>query len=347
MPGQLESHWDKRRATESGRFINPDMTIAINTLRNFRKLMVFISDEPLYRACRLNPINWISGRRRAVRKLLARAVGILEERGYADLLEKYPSSRVGNPYTFAYKGRCPYTYRWLKHTYGLGLFRDYLAERLSDDFTLLDIGSSYGVFSYLLKRQYPRSCQVLLDFPEQIVLGHYFLGMNFPDARIASLKDITHLETIDRAFLSEYDFVLAPLDAYRKFSPGSFDVIVNFASLGEMTREWFNFYLHNEPFISTRFFFTANKIQSYPTHNTDVTILDYPLGDFQRLCFGISPLYSTVYLGKLFTYEKINLPSPIFDFIGERTVSDSEAARPVARATSRSIPQGDDAAILT
>lgn len=319
LPDRLTTKWDRLVTNEPRRFINPDMTVVLDVLRGFRRLRVFITDEPLYKPCRLNPLDWISGRRRATRKLLARAARILEERNYADLLEKYPSSRVGNPYTFAYKGRYPYTWRWAKHIHGLGLFRNHLADKLGMDFTVLDIGSGYGIFSYLLKKEYPKSCQVLLDFPEQTALAHYFLGMNFPDARIATFRDIVSLDRIDRAFLATYDFLLAPLAMYHKFAPGSFDLVCNFASLGEMTREWFDFYLHNEPFLSTRFFFTVNKIESYPTYDTDLTILDYPLQDFQKLYFGISPLYSTIYDSKpLFSCTEVNLPSPLFDFIGER-----------------------------
>lgn len=318
VAGDLDAKWERKLAVEPNRFINPDMTIRTEALREFRKVILFVSDEPLYKPSPVNPRNWISGQRRAIKRLLRDSFSVLEDLNYVWLLEKYPCSDIGAPYVFQYKG-CRFTFRWAKHIQKLGLFRDNLGDKLEDNFTLLDIGSTYGVLSYLLKREYPRSCQILLDFSEQLALAHYFLGMNFPDAKIASFNNLMDVECVDRTFLEGYDFVLLPWFLYHKFSAKSLDVVTNSASLGEMRRKWFDYYLKHEPFLSARFFFTSNRFQSYPTYDTDLTILDYPLRDFKTLFFGVSPIYSMIYMGKWFIFwEKVLPSSQYFDFIGER-----------------------------
>jgi putative sugar O-methyltransferase len=314
----LDSKWQFLVANEPHRFLNPNLTLKIDAIRNFRKLTIFIPDEPTYNPSFLNIKNVISGRRRGIRKLLKECLDVLKEHKYDKLLEKYPISIIGNPYIFRYKGY-RYNYRWTKHIYSLGLFKKILGEKLKDNFIILDIGSSYGIFSYLLKKEFPSSHHLLLDFPEQLILAHYFLGMNFPKAKIASFREIIKLEKIEKDFIEKYDFILIPWFFYDRLSSKSIDLITNFASLGEMKRQWFDYYLKQEPFLSTKYFFTENRFQSAPTYDTDLTILDYPLGDFKTLHFGICPIFSHTYKGKyLFFYEKLVFSSQYFEFIGER-----------------------------
>jgi hypothetical protein len=194
-----------------------------------------------------------------------------------------------------------------------------LKDKLNERFNAIDIGSSYGIFSYLLKNECPYCSSILLDFPEQLILAYYYLGMSFPQARIAGYKEIAGLARIDRDFLNTYDFILVPWFFYKKIASESIDLATNFASLGEMKREWFDYYVKSEPFLSTKYFFTANRFQSAPTYDTDLTILDYPLADFRKLHFSVSPIFSHTYARKLlFFYEKVYFSSQYFEFIGER-----------------------------
>jgi len=170
-----------------------------------------------------------------------------------------------------------------------------------------------------LKKEYPQSCQILLDFPEQLVLAHYFHAMNFPDARIAGFREIYEKGKIDRAFLEKYDLVLVPLSLYKNIQKGAVDLVMNFASFGEMKREWFDLYLKNEPFLSAKYFFTENRFQSAPDYDSDITVLDYPLHDFKTLRFGICPIFFHYYAKKNMIFnEKKLLTSQFFEFIGER-----------------------------
>lgn len=314
----LEKKWNFLVSEEPKKFINENLTIKIDMLRNFRKLRLFIPDEPAFNASAFNIRSHISGHRRGMKRLLIDSLDVIKKNGYISLLTKYPVNKIGNPNIFKSEGYT-YTYRWLKHIYSLGLIKEVLQNKLKNDFITLDIGSSYGVFDYLLKKEYPNCCCVLLDFPEQLVLAHYYLGMSFTEAKIAGYKELFSQNKIDRDFLKKYDFVLIPLSLYNKIEPNSIDLVTNFASFGEMRREWFDYYVKAGPFISAKYFFTENRFQSAPTYDTDITILDYPLNDFEKLHFRICPIFSYVYKRKLFFfYERLYFTSQYFEFIGER-----------------------------
>ena len=314
----LDQKWDSLVSSEPGKFINSDYEIKPDVLRNFRKLSIFISDAPAFNTHWSHAARYIYGGRRGSIRLLKECLDILQSDTGHMFLEKYPSNAVGNPYIFNYQGY-GYTYRWCKHIRFLSVLSDILKSQLQPPFTTLDIGSSYGIFSYLLKKEFSHCNCVLLDFPEQLALAYYFLGLSFPSARIAGYKEIAMADKIDRSFLGKYDFVLIPWFFYRKITPQSIDLITNFASLGEMKRKWFNFYMKSEPFLSAKYFFTVNRFQSAPTYDTDLTILDYQLDDFKKLHFAVSPIFSHTYIRKyLFFYKKLIFNSQYFEFIGER-----------------------------
>lgn len=326
LPGELDKKWAFLTKEQPHRFINKDLSINRDAIRDFRRLQIFIPDLPSEFKFSSNPLRRLislgiylfRGSNRGTSRLLKEYYEILKNSGCESLLRKYPVFKLGNPKFFKYQG-CEFTVRWCKHIYSLGLFNRILGEKIKSDFISLDIGSSYGIFSSLLKKEYPQSRHVLLDFPEQLVLAHYYLGMLFPDARIAGYKEIQEVKSINRDFFKNYDFVLIPWFEYKNIQKDSLDMVTNFASFGEMRREWFDFYVRSEPFLSCEYFFTHNRFQSYPEYDTDLTILDYPLQDFDKFYFGICPTHFHSYKEKfLFFYEKLVISSQYFDFIGRR-----------------------------
>ena len=318
---QLIPKWQRHMAQEPRRFLRSDGAVDAEALQNFRRLQLFIPDTPNWDPQRITLKNLLGGGRRGERRMLKECLDVFRATGDENLLRKYPCHPAGNPYVFSYQSH-RYTYRWLKHVYFLSLFKRVLEHRLASNFISLDIGSSYGIFSSLLKREYPSSHHVLVDFAEPLLLARYFLNACVPGCRIAGLQEMASQASLSREFLQQYDFVLLPCAWYAKLAPGSVDVVMNFAALGEMTREWFDRYLQAPVFTTARYFFTANRIQSQPTYDTDLTILDYPIWDLaKRLHFGVSPLFSQFWWSRrrhLIFYERITSP-PYFDYIGAIT----------------------------
>ncbi len=314
----LITRWKEQVSREPARFIQEDGSVRRKALRDFRRLQIFVPDNPKHDPSSWDPQNWLGGGRRGDRRMLRECLDLFLEFGEEDLLRKYPCHPAGNPFVFQYKGY-RFTHRWLKHLYSLGLFNRVLAPRLPPDFTCLDIGSSYGVMTYLLRREHPHSRHILIDFPEQLLLARYFLKSSLPALRVASLSKWGGGKSLTRSELLGYDVILLPCGSYGRIEPGFVDVVMNFASLGEMTRAGFERYLDSEQFRQARFFFTANRVESRPTYDTDLTILDYPIWDQEKkLHFGVSPLlthFNWYRRQALFFYERMN-SHPYFEYIG-------------------------------
>lgn len=314
----LCSIWEHRVTRETQRLINPDQTVNTELLRNFRRHQIFVDDVPTWDPERLSLRSLLGGGRRGDRRKLRECLGVVRTYGYEDLLRKYPCSPVGRPYMFTCDGFA-YTYRWFRHIYLLGLLKKVLGSQLGNSPVGLDIGSSYGIFSSLVKREFPNSHHVLVDFPGQLILAYYFLGMTFPDARIAGVKEFSGGPALSRSMLMQYDFVLLPCEWYQRLELGAVDLITNFASLGEMKREWFDFYLKAPVFTSAQYFYTMNRIQSAPIYDTNITILDYPIWDRTKaLHFAICPVFGKVFPYHrrfIFSYAR-GITDPHFEYIG-------------------------------
>lgn len=312
--------WQHQVVHEPKRFVRADGTIDADALRNFRRLQIFVPDTPGWNPNALDPRNLLAGRRRGDRCMMGECVDIFRASAYEPLLRKYPCPSIGRPYVFKDDGYV-YTYRWLKHLWSVGLMRKVLASRLPEDFVALDIGSSYGMFSGLVKYEWPRSSHVLVDFSEQLVLAHYFLGRLHPHSRIAGIADVLEQPSLTREWLRQFDFVLVPCPRFEALAARSVDLATNFASFGEMSRNWFTTYTTSAPLTTARHLFLVNRIESAPTYDTDLTVLDYPLwAPFRKLHFSLSPLFSRPYIyprkAVFFTGKVAN--NPYFEYIGER-----------------------------
>lgn len=316
----LGSEWQGKMSVGPKRFIEKNTKIRLKSLQNFRRNRIFFEDIPLGTQNMFNIRNLIDGARRGHAKMLKGLLRTIEDNGYAGLLEKYPCSQVGNPHIFNYRGY-QFTYEWIRHIYFLGLFKKYLESEVKEDFIALDLGCLYGLFSGLLKGEYGKSHHLLVDLPQQLSLAHYYLGLKFPEASIATYKEIAGLNTIDPDFIKKYDFILVPCHFYNKIVNNSIDLFTNFMSLQEMSRHFFDYYIKQEPFLSARFLLTVNRYQSAPTYDNGLTIMDYPLGDFERLHFATTPIVGERYKrAMLFFYAYFPYPSQHFEFIGRRQV---------------------------
>ncbi|MEQ1772379.1 MAG: putative sugar O-methyltransferase [Burkholderiales bacterium] len=345
-PGHpLDSKWERLLLQEPKKLFNPDGTIRFDYLQEFRRREIFVSDmAPASDFANVDPRAWwkellahpirglrnliserLLGSRRGARQLLNDVFKTLEAEGALDLLHRHPAAGTpGAPFTYQIDGYS-FNLRWARHIYFHNLLRRHLGDeiRQRDRFISMDIGSSYGIFPSIFKAEYPNSTHVLVDFPDQHILAYYYLASTFPDARIATLNDLLAAPQITREFLAQFDFVLAPVAMYDMFAANSVDMVTNFFSFGEMRREWFMSYLDSAPFRTAEFLFTSNRIESAPRHeptyDSDLTILDYRLSDYEKLFFGVFPLYP-YHIGRklLFSYDKLPFSSPNFDFIGRR-----------------------------
>lgn len=341
----LDDKWTALTANEPKKLFDAQGNLILKNLRSFRRLNIFVSDMyPGTVFSDYQPQRWlrefttrplgalvdilkelIYGYYRGSRILLRDIHAVLEKEKALGVLERNPvRDTPGEPYNFNYQGGS-YNLRWARHIYFNNLLNKHLGPEIDarERFISLDIGASFGAFSSVFKREHPNTTQIVLDFPDQLILSFYFLGTLFPGARLGTLMELPAEGMIDRATLAQYDFVFLPVAAYKRLQPGAVDMVTNFFSFGEMRREWFEAYIKSELFEQAEFFFTSNRFESSPfhdpTYDSDLTVFDYPLGDFERVYYCVSPIYP--YLVKrhgLFSYHRFCQSSQYFDFIGRR-----------------------------
>lgn len=306
--------WNEKYSGARQRYLT-DGGIDRDFFRNFRRNRIYVSDNPGFD---WNDPSIDESYRQYERALCRLFVQILHKHGYLDLLAKYPSTTVGRPYLYRTSGdrELTFTHRWFKHVYSIGKVNELLRQALGPEPVTLDIGSAYGVFQYLFHQEYPGSHQILVDLPEHLLFARYFLASCFPRARIAGTRELAGLTVVTREFASQYDFILMPAHLYERMEPGSVDLLTSFACLGELTREYFDYYVRHPVFATARHWYTVNPVSpsrdSQHSGGTDICLLDYPVWDSERLYFGVSPVFVRSY-----GYRAAPFP-PFFEYIGRR-----------------------------
>lgn len=319
----LTNLWSARARRALRRLVRADGKLDTDTLANFRRDEVLVDDLPRsdFATGMLGDnllANILVGRRRATRRCLLQCLDVLERRGYAATLQRHPCQRAGNPLVFSHDGYT-FTYRWARHVYFLGLLQEVLGARLGDEFVTLDIGSSYGIFSALVRREYPASTHILVDLPEQLIAARYFLWHCFPRARIAGVSELIREPSLDRAAVIDYDFVLLPAPLFDRLRAHSADLVTNFGSFCEMSRQYFDAYLKSDAFLSCRYFFTINRVAANPGNHGDISIFDYPIHAARRaLHLDVCPMYSVDFsFSQHYRFFTRHYPPPAyFEYIG-------------------------------
>ena len=321
--------WEKQLREDTEKLFDKDLKIKVQNLAHFRGKQIFLSDYPrtylrsFYSTSKfyslfLNVISLIVGNHRAKIRETFDSLKEVEDAGFIDILKQYPNPNIGAPRQIKHRG-FTFTWRYLRHIYFLGIFRQQLRKQLESNAILLDIGSGYGIFSSLIKQDMPKSHNVLVDLPGQLILAHYYLSQLMPEAKIAGFKEVSQVEKIDKSFIEQFDFVLVPTSMYGKLTEHSVDVVSNFASFSEMSREWFDLYMQSGVFKTAPFVYLVNRYDAYPTYYNNITVLDYPLKEYEAIHMRNCPLFKNHYRGvKFFWYEAVRYPSEFFEFIGKR-----------------------------
>jgi len=194
--------WEKVFQEDTSKLIDKNFKINVENLTHFRgKELFLLNDRPqarfrsFYSSSRFyytvkSVLNRISGNQRGKIREALDLFKSIEKEGFLDILKKYPNPDIGRPLNLKHKG-CVFTWCFLRYIYFIGLLKRYLIRELKSDSIILDIGSSYGAFSGLLKQNMPDSHHVLVDLPGQLILAHYYLATLFPDAKIADFKEIS------------------------------------------------------------------------------------------------------------------------------------------------------------
>ncbi len=267
------------------------------------------------------------------------AFDFIKERIDLNILKKYPVPKVGNPETYKKKG-ISYTFRWIRHHWIMQLYKNFLLKDDANIETVLDIGSNYGQFCLLFKKQFPSKTFIMLDFPEKLAVCNYYLKKEFPTSKIATLNDLKSLDIIKRDFIKKFDFVILPIPYLNKLDKDAVDLLTNFCSFNEMPKKWKDFYFNSQPMKNTKYFMTLNRIakQQYDSrskkwfgdkknedkknhqgkNNQPIYVIDFPLQNFTRIHFDTCKLFRFQNNRKFLFFNERSYHEPLFEFIGTK-----------------------------
>jgi putative sugar O-methyltransferase len=125
-----------------------------------------------------------------------------------------------------------------------------------------EIGGGYGASARLwMDNQVHTPKQyIICDFPESLFFAEIFLRANFPEI---DLLYVDGSEPLDPNRISAPSLVLCPIDKVGALSSLYIDLVINAASLQEMTEDWVDFWMDWLRDQNCRFFYSLNYF-NYP-----------------------------------------------------------------------------------
>ena len=209
-----------------------------------------------------------------------------------DILEKCPVHKPpGNNIAYFLNNKISSNLRWSRYIYFTGILRNFYKDEGLPK-TILDIGSFYGGFQYVIKNIFPSSKQILVDFPHQLSRSLLFLKESFPNSNFYGIYDNKTFENFFNNHSEiNYDFLFLSTDFYHKFSEIisnnnlNIDLVTNFYSFGEMRKNTFESYLNSYLIKNAKTLYFCNRFDSSPfyekTYQDKSTILDYLINGFE------------------------------------------------------------------
>lgn len=288
-----------------------------DTLINFRRNQFLINENPRFR---INHLDKLIPYKKMVFQSLIQKYKLLDHDEKELIKNDLKFSNIGNPFFLEYEG-VKFNKRWLHNIHYINLIKRYLSKEVLDNKSLIiDIGGGYGILGYMLKKINFKGTYILVEFPEQLIVSQYFLKSNLPEINISNLKSFyENKNKIDDKFVNNFDVFFCPCNEFDKLKLSKIDLVTNFFSFGEMSKENFNYYMKSDILDKSKYVFYINRFFSDNEYDNDLSILDYNLEKFKKIYFGMHGMENT-YIKQIFRYfgkeEKTN--SQFFEIIGKK-----------------------------
>lgn len=301
------------RAAESQNLLYNNLE---ENLIDFRRKQFLINENPRFN---VNNINRLIPYRKLVYNSIIEKFKCLNDEEIKLFKNKLEFNHIGNPFYINYKNYI-FNKRWLHNIHYTYLIKKYLSDVVfNKDSIILDIGGGYGILGYMLKKIDFPGTYILVEFPEQLIAAQYFLKSNFPNFKISNLKFFFDNEkNLNNDQIKQFDFFLCPSDKFLSLNIKNIDLVTNFFSFGEMSKDNFNFYIKSKILNSASYIFFINRFYSHNEYKNNVSILDYNLDKYEQLYFDINKMENT-YIKQIFRYFGITkyTNSQFFEIIGK------------------------------
>ena len=216
-----------------------------------------------------------------------------------EILRNISESKMFNVDSIIYRNQL-LSDRVCRHAYYLSQIKKNTDLQYDEKLFFLDLGSGVGCFSRLFMHFFNNAKGILIDLPETNVFASYYLSVNFPKKKIKFLSDLPEDFVIDSKFFEDCDLVILPPFAIKKISNNFIDLVINTASLGEMSVEYGEFYLEEINRITKKYFYSSNRKNSTNSIWSGYGHYKYKFkNDWHTILYESSPTWHLEYLGKI------------------------------------------------
>ena len=239
-------------------------------------------------------------------------IAIIEMLGGDNLLIDNPQDKTpGSSSTPKIKGYSV-SNRWLRYIYILNQFIK--QNLISGNNVWVDIGSFYGGLQGLVRKYFPNTKIVMVDFHHQLLRSYIYLNQLYPNSIHIMPDDLKNYNTFDE--LPDGCFVYVPVNQYENIKDFKCDLFTNYFSFGEMKREWFLNYFCSKLLLNANKIHLVNRFVSSPffekTYDSDLTYNDYIIKGKSPIYFDIFPIGHYLILNR-----------PLFGRLYHRNISSS------------------------
>ncbi|MEQ1878230.1 MAG: putative sugar O-methyltransferase [Bdellovibrionia bacterium] len=152
--------------------------------------------------------------------------------------------------------------------------------------SVLVIGDGFGVLSSLLKTKFPEARFTLVDLGKVLLFQNMHLQVSFPEAKF-------YLQTPETSRAEDWDFRFVAAEQVRdvRLEEDFFDLVINVASMQEMTGAWIELYfaLIRKTIKEGGLFYCCNRAKKILNENEVIEIEKYPWRSADRLIFFEEP----------------------------------------------------------
>lgn len=150
----------------------------------------------------------------------------------------------------------------IRYMTALKMIRQAIQLSSSKQCNFLEVGGGWGGLAYHLKKAYPQLKYVIIDLPYTLYFSVPYIYNLFPESKIC-----IYSRSEDLNCLLDYDFCFLPPWVLSNIPDKLFDITINQASLGEMTKDQVNYYCKNIARVTRGPLISQNRRLSNPLNN--------------------------------------------------------------------------------
>ena len=246
-------------------------------------------------------------------------IEVIKSSGGKKLLDENPQNKTPGSFNFPLVNGYSVSFRWLRYIYVLNqIIKNKL---INNESIWVDIGSYYGGLQGLVKKYFPDSKIIMVDFNHQLTRSYIYLKQLYPDANHVFPNQISSIMSIES--LPKGSIIYVEIEEFEKLNNFKINITTNFFSLGEMKKQVFDNYIYSDVIKNSDFVYFANRFISSPffekTYDDSINIFDYKLNQ-KCFHFDIFPIsqYQIISRNILNRTFFRNISSPYFEMISKK-----------------------------